>query len=117
MTEERDQQWAHFDRIGEVAVRKEIGSGLMGASVIPLAREWLEHKASLRAAEANATALAEARAAVSEARTANSEAKTANLLAKEANAIAWKSNIIAITALVVAIIAIAISILGVFAKA
>jgi hypothetical protein len=120
MIPERDAQWAEFDSLGEVEIRKRLGAQQYGEQRMKLAREWLAHHASLRSSDENAASLAEARAA-------NELAKEANTLALQANSVAEisaasaalsvakakTSNIIAIVAAAAAIAAVVISMINI----
>jgi hypothetical protein len=100
-------RWQEFESLGEEDVRKRLAASIYGEDKARLAREWLDHKRSLRVAEDNAANLASAKEA-------NSLARTANDLAERSLDAARTSNTIAIIALVAAAIAIAVSIIGTF---
>jgi hypothetical protein len=135
--QDRERMWAYFESKGELEIRKELGSGLMGAANVRVAQEWLAHKASQRSSEEIAASLDEAKRANALAREANSlaeqadasareasaSARDANNLARAANSIAREvadaahtNNIITTLAFIAALIAIAISIVALFFK-
>jgi hypothetical protein len=118
MIPERDAQWAEFDAVGTVEIRKRLGVQQYGEQKVRLAREWLAHQESLRSSAENAASLAEARSANELAREANTLALQANSVAETSAASAARSvakartsNAIAMAALAAAIIAIVISII------
>ena len=85
-----------FEDLGEEQVRARLAQHIWGEEKERLARQWLEHRET------------------SLARQANDLARKANDAAKEANDLARTNNIIATLALVGAGFAITISIIGLF---
>lgn len=119
MIGERDAQWAEFDALGTVEIRKRLGASQYGEQKVKLAREWLAHQESLQSSAENAASLAEARSANELALAANTLALQANSVAEISAASAARSvakahtsNIIAAIAALAAVIAIAVSIIG-----
>jgi hypothetical protein len=94
----QDVRWKEFEGLGEEDVRKRLGAHFWSEDKERLARQWLEHRETYLAREANDLA------------------KRANDVAEKANDISRTSNIIATLALIVGVIALALSILGLFLK-
>jgi hypothetical protein len=93
-----DVRWREFEDLGEEDVRKRLAAHIWSEEKEKLARQWLEHRGT------------------SLAREANDLAREANNAARQANDLASKNNIIATVALIIAVVAIAVSIIGLFLK-
>jgi hypothetical protein len=78
MSEERDAQWAEFERFGDEEVRKRLGAQQFGDAKVKLARAWLEQRDALHAS-------ADRRKAIDVATEANKISRQANDLSREAN--------------------------------
>jgi hypothetical protein len=123
MSEERDAQWAEFERLGEEEVRKRLGAQQYGEAKVKLARAWLEQRDALHAS-------ADRRKAIDVATEANTISRQANDLSREANttaagaaiaareaADATKANArIAAGALAMAFLALVVSVLATLIK-
>src|SRR5262245_56855855 len=77
-----ETRWKEFEDLGEEEVRKRLAQHIWGEDKERLARQWLDHRST------------------SLAREANDLARTANDIAEKANSLARKGNIIATLSLV-----------------
>lgn len=100
--------------LGEVEVRKNLAKHVYGEDRQRLALQWLAHQESLRASQASAETVSEARNSNALAREANTLASNANDIALRALTASQANNNIAVAALIAAIVAIAASIIGIF---